>query len=104
MKWTAGLAMISIGAALGLASPEAFASCGVIQKSATAKSTQRATSRAESQVRDEVRKLRSKHGKKLQLDEKQVACLGGAVAIDANGKEIVGQPSCTVTQPFCINP
>jgi hypothetical protein len=104
MKWTAGLFVVCVGAAMGIASPQALASCGVIQKSATAKSVKQATSRAESKVRSDIRPLRAKHGKKLQLDQKQVACVGGGVAVDANGNQIVGKPSCTVTQPFCINP
>jgi uncharacterized protein YggE len=104
MKWTAGLLIFCIGAAMGMASPQALASCGVIQKSATAKSAKQATNRAESRVKSEIKTLRAAHGKKLQLDQKQVACVGRGVAVDANGNQIVGQPSCTVTQPFCINP
>ena len=43
MKWTAGLLVFSISAAMGMASPQALASCGVIQKSATAKSVKQAS-------------------------------------------------------------
>jgi hypothetical protein len=76
----------------------------VIQKTATASNAQKATNRASNQVKKELSALRSKHGKKLKPGQRDVACVGGAVAIGADGKEIIGNPSCTVTQPFCINP
>ena len=40
----------------------------------------------------------------LVLDQRTASCLGGAVAIDANGKQVVGPATCTVTVPFCVNP
>ena len=46
----------------------------------------------------------SADGRKLVLSQRQAACVGGALAIDANGNETVGPSSCTVTQPFCVNP
>jgi len=51
-----------------------------------------------------VRPLKRKHKKKLQLSEREAACLGGGAYIDTMGKERYGKPSCTVTQPFCVNP
>ena len=83
---------------------QALAFCGVIQEAATARTTEKALSRADKSVKKKVRSLRKQHGEKLQLDEAQKACVGGGVGIDANGNQIVGNPSCTITQPFCVNP
>lgn len=82
----------------------AHAFCGVIQQSATAKSVGRATKQANRAVDAQVRPLKRTHRAKLQLDERQVACTGGSVGIDANGNQIFGKPTCTVTQGFCVNP
>ena len=82
----------------------AEAACGVIQKSATASTAQKATKKAVTKVKWETTQLKWKHGKKLVLSEREVACLGGAAYVDAQGKQHYGDPSCTVTQPFCVNP
>jgi hypothetical protein len=82
----------------------AFAFCGVIQESASARTANKALRRADTVVRKQVRSLRRQHGQKLQLSERQSSCVGGGVGIDANGNQITGNPSCTVTQPFCVNP
>ena len=96
-----GLTLLS-AALLWATGAEAF--CAVIQKSATASTAQRATSRAVQLVNRELRPIKRKHGKKLVLSEREAACLGGAAYIDAMGKQHYGKPSCTVTQPFCVNP
>jgi hypothetical protein len=96
-----GIAVLSL---ITLSGTDAQAFCGVIQKSGTAKSAGKAQSRAQREVSWELRKLRKQYKRKLQLSEQSVACVGGAVAVDANGNEIVGNPSCTVTQPYCVNP
>jgi hypothetical protein len=83
---------------------QALAFCGVIQEQATARTAERAISRADRAIRKQVRSLKRQHGRKLQLDEVQKACVGGGVAIDADGNQITGNPSCTVTQSFCVNP
>jgi len=82
----------------------ANAYCGVIQESASAKNVKQARKRANQKVNRQIYDLRKKNGKKLVVEAKSIACLGGAVAIDSNGKQIVGNPSCTVTAPFCVNP
>lgn len=82
----------------------AFAYCGVIQESASARTTEKAIYRAERAVYKQVRKLRKQNGGKLQLSEPEKTCVGGGVAIDEYGNQIVGRPRCTVTQPFCVNP
>ena len=101
MKLLIGLVAVGFFVATILGSSNALASCGVIQKTATASNAQKATNRASNQVKKELNALRSKQ---LKPGQRDVACVGGAVAIGADGKEIVGNPSCTVTQPFCINP
>ncbi len=55
-------------------------------------------------VNHKVKQLKRQHRGKLQLDERSSQCLGGGVAIDADGNQITGKPSCTVTQSFCVNP
>lgn len=82
----------------------AQAFCGVIQQSATAKSVAKATRQANRAVDAQVRPLKRTHRAKLQLDQRNVACTGGGVGIDANGNQIFGKPTCTVTQSFCVNP
>lgn len=83
---------------------QALAFCGAIQESATARTTEKALGRADRAIRKQVRELKRQHGRKLQLDEAQKACVGGSVGIDANGNQVTGNPSCTITQPFCVNP
>jgi hypothetical protein len=82
----------------------AEAACAVIQKSATASTAQKATQRAISLINRELKPLKRQHGKKLVLSQRAVACLGGAASIDVYGTQHYGNPSCTVTQPFCVNP
>lgn len=82
----------------------AFAFCGVIQESATAKTAARASMKAQNAVRHKIQKLRAQYRHKLQAEEANLACLGGAVAIDADGNQMVGKPSCTATVSFCVNP
>ena len=82
----------------------ASAFCGVIQESATAKTAERASLKAQNAVGRQIRKLRAQYRHKLQAEEANLACLGGAVAIDADGNQMVGKPSCTATVAFCVNP
>lgn len=96
-------AALPLLAALALATP-ASAWCGAIEQTATNKNVQKANVRANHAVDKQVRKLRRENGRKLVLSERQSACVGGALAIDANGNEVVGPSRCTVTQPFCVNP
>lgn len=96
-------AALPLLATLAFTTP-ASAWCGVIEKSATNKNVRKANFRANSAVDVQVRKLRRENGRKLVLSERQSACVGGALAIDANGNETAGPSSCTVTQPFCVNP
>ena len=98
------LSAFTVFTLITLSGTGAQAFCGVIQKSATAGSTAKASWRAQRDVRREVRPLMRQYGPKLQLSEQSVACVGGAAAIDADGNEMYGKPSCTVTQPFCVNP
>jgi hypothetical protein len=93
-----------VAAAISLSTTSARAFCGIIQESATASTAERAVYRADRKVNRQVRALKRQHREKLQLDERAKQCLGGGIAIDANGNQIVGKPSCTVTQPFCVNP
>lgn len=96
-------ALIAVSA-ISVTSSTAFAFCGVIQESATAKTAERASLKARNAVRHKLIPLRDQYGNKLQVDEPSLACLGGAVAIDANGNQLVGKPSCTATLSFCVNP
>ena len=100
-KTFSGFAVFTL---ITLSVTQAQAFCGVIQKSATASSAAKASWRAQRDVRREVRPLMRQYGHKLQLDQQSVACVGGAVAVDADGNQIYGKPSCTVTQSFCVNP
>lgn len=102
-KHVAQLCALILPCALLLTAP-AYSYCGVIQETAQAKNAARAARKAESQLRHKVKILKRENGKKLALDKKSSACVGGAISIDASGKEVVGFPSCTVTQPFCVNP
>jgi hypothetical protein len=105
MKFTPILvAALFSGAALISTSNPAAAFCGGVEKSATAKSTKKASRKAIDQVKWELRKLRKQYGKKFVADNPSVACVGGAVAIDDQGNQIVGRPSCTATAGFCVNP
>ena len=83
---------------------QANAFCGVIQESATGKTAEIAMRKARHAVKRQVRQLRNQYGRKLQVEDPSVACLGGAAAIDANGHEIYGDPSCRVTTGYCVNP
>ncbi len=83
---------------------EASAFCGVIQETATARNVNKALQRAQKAVNRKIKPLRRENGSKLQLDEAQKSCIGGALAVDENGVETEGRPSCTVTQSFCVNP
>ncbi len=89
---------------LSATSNTAFAFCGVIQESATARNAEKASHRARDAVHRKLKKLRNQYGYKLQVEEPSLACLGGAVAIDANGNQLIGKPSCTATVSFCVNP
>lgn len=90
--------------AMPVTSNMAFAFCGVIQESDSARTAERASQKAHNAVRYKINKLRSQYGSKLKAERASLACLGGAVAIDANGNQIVGKPSCTATVAFCVNP
>jgi hypothetical protein len=82
----------------------AYAFCGATEATGTAKSVTRASAIAQRELRKEARKLRRQYGSKLVLEQPAVACKGGGVAIDADGNQITGRPSCTATQGFCVNP
>lgn len=86
----------------GMEGANAF--CGVIQQSAVGKTVNKARHKANKLANQQIKPLYRQHGKKLVVEAKQYACLGGAVAIDSNGNQVVGNPSCTVTVPFCVNP
>ena len=99
--------LLIIACCMGLffgSTESAFAFCGVIVKTDTAKSASKALKRARKQVRNEIKVLQQEHGDNLQLDQAQETCVGGGVSIDADGNQITGRPSCTVTQSFCVNP
>jgi hypothetical protein len=98
------LIAMAVTGPLVLMSSEAGAYCGVIQKHGMGATVGIAQNHANMQMNKAVQKLKVQYPVKLQLDARQVSCLGGAVAIGTNGKKIEGDPSCTVTQPFCINP
>jgi hypothetical protein len=98
------LAALLAGAASPTMSQPAQAYCGVLEKSALAGTVKKATRLANNAINREDRKLRRQNGMKYVPSERSVACVGGAVAIDANGNQIAGKPSCTVTMPFCVNP
>ena len=89
---------------LAISYGQANAFCGVIQESATGKTTESAVRKARHEVKQQVRKLRIQYGRKLQVEGPSVACVGGAAAIDADGHEIYGDPSCSVTAGYCVNP
>ena len=97
------LVMPVIGSML-LTATEAAAFCGVIQESAQHMNASKASKIATKRVNAKVKALKRQHGNKLALDERQAACIGGALAIDASGNETVGPSSCTITQGFCVNP
>ncbi len=97
----AAAALLCAGA---LTTTPAAAWCGAIEQSYTSHNVQKANTRANRAVDRQVRRLMRENGRKLVLSERQSACVGGALAIDANGNEIVGPSRCTVTQPFCVNP
>lgn len=98
-------AALLLGAAtLVLSTTNSFAFCGVLQKSATANSVQAATNKANFAASKSARQLKRQYGKKLVLSPRETACVGGSVSIDANGNQVTGKPSCTVTLPFCVNP
>jgi hypothetical protein len=100
------LSFLLLGAAIlvGGTTVQAQAFCGVIEESAVAKTAKRATREADYNVLKQIRKLKRKHGRKLVVERASVACVGGGVAIDSNGNQIVGKPRCTVTRGFCVNP
>jgi len=95
---------VAVAGTLLVTTTGAFAFCGVIEETASHKNGMKAAELAGKLVRQKVKALRKEHGNKLVLSQKTKSCLGGAVAIDSNGKQIVGDSSCKVTQPFCVNP
>lgn len=100
------LSLLLLGAAIlmGGSTVQAQAFCGVIEESAVAATAKKATRKANDRVLKQIRKLRRQHGRKLVVESASAACVGGAVAIDSNGNQIVGKPRCTVTRGFCVNP
>jgi len=95
---------LSLLSSLVMAAPAAHAFCGVIQETAQSKNPSKASKQASKLAQRKVKDLRKQYGNKLVLDQRTAACLGGAVAIDASGKQVVGPASCSVTVPFCVNP
>ena len=95
--------LIAISATV-VASHAAFAFCGVIEESAIGRTVEKASAKASRAAHEKVRPLRQQYGAKLKVEPLTLACLGGAVAIDANGNQIVGKPSCRATVAFCVNP
>lgn len=105
MKFPTLATAACIGASLLLASATpSLAFCGTMQETATGHNVKAASNKANRAIDRKAKQLRRQYRKKLVLSPKQVACVGGAVSIDANGNEIVGKPSCTATLPFCVNP
>jgi hypothetical protein len=105
MKHLLGLKLGALAlVAMVTTAPNAYAFCGVTEATGTAKSAIRASNLAQRELRKEARKLRRQYGRKLVLEQPAIACKGGAIAIDANGNEIIGNASCTATQGFCVNP
>jgi hypothetical protein len=100
------LSFLLLGAAILISgtSIQAQAFCGVIEESAVAATAKKATRKADDRILRQIRKLRRQHGRKLVVESMSVACVGGSVAIDSNGNQIVGKPRCTVTRGFCVNP
>jgi hypothetical protein len=68
----------------------AFAFCGVMQASAQSMSGQQAAAMADYRVNKQIKKLKRQYRSKLVLDQKTAECVGGALAIDTNGNQIVG--------------
>lgn len=95
---------LSLLSCLVIAAPAAHAFCGVIQETGQSKKPAKASKQASKLAQSKVKALRKQYGDKLVLDQRTASCLGGAVAIDANGKQVVGPATCTVTVPFCVNP
>ncbi len=100
------LSFLLLGVAILVAGTtvQAQAFCGVIQESAVADTAKRASRKANTLVLRQVGKLKKQYGKKLVVESAAMACVGGGVAIDSSGKQIVGKPRCTVTRGFCVNP
>ena len=85
-----------------LATASAFADCGTVEKTATAKTAQDAQAKAKKQVLVEISMIQKKHKKTFKLGKSNVSCVGGGAAIDANGNEVIGNPSCTFSQDYCF--
>ncbi len=91
-------------AAMIFTSTSSLAFCGVIQEQASAYRVNVAVRRADWQADRQIRKLRRQYGRKLVVENKQKNCVGGALAIDANGNQIEGPSRCTTTVAYCVNP
>ena len=91
------------GSALLMAvSAEAF--CGGFRQSAQNYNVRKASKEARQLIKQEIWNLRRKHGKKLKVGDLEQNCLGGAVGIDKNGKQVVGPSTCTASITYCVNP
>ncbi|MBK8769037.1 MAG: hypothetical protein IPM06_01245 [Rhizobiales bacterium] len=101
---TPAIILAAMTSASLLWAPQAVAFCGVIQETAQSQNPMLANPKATRMVDRKVRALKHQYRRKLVLDQRSSECVGGAVAIDANGNQIVGPARCTVTQPFCVNP
>ena len=101
---TPAIILAAMTSASLLWAPQALAFCGVIQETAQSKTPMSAAPKANRLVDRKVRALKQQYRRKLVLDQRSSEGVGGAVAIDANGNQIVGPARCTVTQPFCVNP
>lgn len=93
-----------IAALMAGAPTQAYAFCGVIEKTGTGSKAINLLNRLDARVTREVKRLRAKHGKKLRLDEKQSSCVGGDGNRDAQGNKVRGYNRCTITQAYCVNP
>ncbi|NMD07332.1 MAG: hypothetical protein GYA66_05065 [Phyllobacteriaceae bacterium] len=91
-------------AALAATATPSFAFCGVIEESASSYKVRVAVRTADRQADRKIRQLFRQHGRKLVLDKRVKSCVGGALAIDANGNQTEGPSRCTTTVPFCVNP
>jgi isoaspartyl peptidase/L-asparaginase-like protein (Ntn-hydrolase superfamily) len=96
--------LLSTAILIGGSAVQAQAFCGVIEESAVAETARKAMWKANNRALKQIRKLKRQHGRKLVVESESAACAGGAVAIDSDGNQIVGESRCTVTRGYCVNP
>lgn len=95
------MGVVLVGSAFALTSPS-LALCGVIKKTATAKSRDAALAKANSAGLVEVRKLEKSYGaSKVTYKPAKVTCVGGGSLKEPGGKTKTFPIDCTITQSFC---